>query len=249
MIAAVRGFVDFIARPWRDYLHALHASLNGPAVALHAGLVAVAFALSWWIYVPIHELAHAWGCQLTGGEVTRLEIDWIYGAPLLARFFPYVAVGSDYAGQLTGFDTHGNDLVYLATDAAPFVLTIILGVPLLRLAANVDGRRAWRCVLLGLALPIAYAPFVSLTGDYYEMGSILVSRAAVALHPDLALDRWRSDDLFKLGAELAAEPGVGAGDVIGVAAGFLTGLLLAFATYWLGGKFADLLASGSSPRR
>src|SRR5262249_31229017 len=49
--------------------------------------------------------------------------------------FPFVSIGSEYAGQLTGFDTHGSDFTYLVTDAAPFTLTVLLGIPLLRSAA------------------------------------------------------------------------------------------------------------------
>src|SRR5207344_3373896 len=94
-------------------------------------ILIVAAALTWWIYVPIHELAHAFGCLAGGGAVTRLEIDPLYGAAWLQRVFPFVAVGSDYAGQLTGFDTRGNDLTYLLTDFLPFVGTIAVGVPLL----------------------------------------------------------------------------------------------------------------------
>ena len=114
--------------------------------------------------------------------MTRLEIDPIYGAALLQRFFPFVSVGSAYAGQLTGFDTHGNDLTYLATDFCPFLLTVLVGVPLLRAAPS--RRTPLRVALcLGVALPLAYAPFIAVTGDYYEMGSILVSRLVACVEP------------------------------------------------------------------
>jgi len=132
---------------------------------------------AWWIYVPIHELLHALGCWVTGGAVSRLEIAPEYGGALLAHVFPFVVSGGDYAGRLSGFDTHGSDLVYLATDAAPFLLSIVLGVPLLR--ASNRGRRPVR---FGTAVVLALAPFYSLTGDYYEMGSILVTRAATLAH-------------------------------------------------------------------
>ena len=65
--------------------------------------------------VPLYYFGTAYGCLLTGGDVTRLEISPEYGAALLQKLFPFVAVGSDYAGQLTGFDTHDNDVIYLAT--------------------------------------------------------------------------------------------------------------------------------------
>jgi len=236
---------DIVAQPVRDYLAGLQAAVVGhgaPAVAL----VVVAFAVSWWVYVPVHELLHAYGCLWTGGSVTRLDIDWIYGAALLQRWFPFVAVGSEYAGQLTGFDTHGSDLTYLATDAAPFLLTIVVGVPLLQSAAT--GDRSWvsRCVRLGAGLPIAYAPFVSLVGDYYEMGSILVSRLWAVVAPGFAVGRWRSDDVFKLAETIRAAPDGGVGDAMGVTVSLLLGTVLAFATYaagtWCAGAYRRVSA-------
>jgi hypothetical protein len=235
----MRNVWTAVARPWRDYLQALRACLDrAPAAA--AALVAAGFAVSWWVYVPVHELLHALGCAATGGTVTRLEIDWIYGAPLLAKVFPFVAVGSAYAGQLTGFDTHGNDLVYLATDFLPFVLTIVVGVPMLRCSARRHGSRFWSGIALGVALPIAYAPFVSVTGDYYEMGSIVVTRCMKQWSPAFPVTRWRSDDVFRLVSALRRADGSLA-DALGVAAALTLGVVLAFATYWLGGVFSDFL--------
>jgi hypothetical protein len=218
-----------VAQPLRDWLDALEACVReGSRAQLLA--IALGFLLSWWVYVPIHELAHAWGCLLAGGEVTRLEIDAIYGAALLAKVFPYVSVGSEYAGRLTGFDTRGSDLIYLVTDALPFVLTVFIGVPLLRAVPR--ARRWRRGVMLGVAVPVAFAPFVSLTGDYYEMGSILVSRVAASLVPGFPLDRWRSDDVIRLVRDLWAH--ATATDAAGVAASLIVGAALAFATYWAG---------------
>ena len=212
------------------------------------GAVAVVVAsllVSWWLYVPFHELAHAWGCLLAGGEVTRLEIDRIYGAALLARVVPFVTVGSEYAGRLSGFDTRGSDVTYLVTCALPFVLTVVVGVPLLRAAPRARGW--WRSVALGAAVPMAFAPFVSLPGDYYEMGSILVSRVVSALVPGFAADRWRSDDLVKLVTALAPEARLS--DAAGVAASLLVGVVLAFATYWAGVLVSDVVGRGLVPRR
>jgi len=255
------SLVRLLRLPLDDYLAGLHVCLGAQATSrfeearpdlcqrggsrgiLFARIVfvALAFLLTWWIYVPIHELAHAFGCLLTGGEVTRLEIDPLYGAALLLRFFPFVTVGSDYAGQLTGFETHGSDLIYLATDFAPFLLTVFLGVPLLRSVGAGRPRCCERATPLffGAALPIAYAPFISLTGDYYEMGSILVSRCVTLWSPSLPLERWRSDDIFRLVAKLSdADPGLGATDAIGIGVSLLLGLALAFATYAAGVLFA-----------
>jgi len=233
----VPRLVRFVAQPLRDWLDALDACV-GEGRRAHLVAIALGFLLSWWIYVPIHELAHAWGCLLAGGDVTRLEIDWIYGAALLARMFPYVTVGSEYAGRLSGFDTRGSDLTYLLTCALPFVLTVLIGVPLLRAVPRLHG---WRRGLgLGVAVPVAFAPVVSLTGDYYEMGSILVSRVVAALVPGFTVDRWRSDDLIKLVRDLA--PQAGPADAAGVAASLLTGTVLALATYWLGVLAAHAMA-------
>ncbi len=134
-------------------------------------LVLLALVIGWWVYVPLHELLHAAACWAAGGEVTRLEISRQYGGALLARVFPFVTAGSEYAGRLSGFDTHGSDLIYIATDLGPFVLTLFPGVWLLRRAGA-----AGRPLLFGLALPFALAPFLSLTGDAYEIGSILVTQ-------------------------------------------------------------------------
>jgi len=228
----MRRLGNLLAAPLHDYTAALEAAFPGFR-ASSALAVVIGFAASWWVYVPIHELLHAYGCILTGGEVTRLEISPEYGAAWLQTIFPFVAVGSDYAGQLTGFDTHGNDGIYLATDLLPFVLTVLVGIPLLRSAALERDNPLRAAFKLGLAMPIAYAPFISITGDYYEMGSVLVSRAASWLLSGFALQRWRSDDLFKLAGELAAGDG-SAFDVLGLTAAFLVGVVLIYATYAAG---------------
>jgi hypothetical protein len=221
----------------QDYVAALDAMRDRGFAGLAFG--GIAFVLAWFVYVPIHELFHAWGCLLAGGDVTRLEISPEYGGVLLARIFPFVASGSSYAGQLTGFDTHGSDAIYLATVLAPFVLTIFVGVPLLKRAARPLARPAWRPWLLGASIPIAYAPFISLVGDYYEAGAILISRLARWFDPALPLPRWRGDDVFKLGRELSD---AGAFDWLGVGAALAVGILLALLTYHVGVRFAQRLA-------
>jgi hypothetical protein len=210
------------------------------------GLAALAFVLSWWIYVPIHELSHAYGCILTGGTVTRLEIAPIYAAEALQRFFPFISVGSDYAGRLSGFDTHGSDWVYLATDAAPFLWTIVIGVPLL---LGVRRGTVGQTLQFGAALPVAFAPFISLPGDYYEMGSIVVSRAVAVARGSYPFGRWRSDDVLRLLDELSATAeGLTAFDAAGIAAGVVVGAVLALATYWLGVMWARLIGASARPR-
>ena len=107
----------------------------------------------------------------------QVAIAPLYGGRLLSEWLPLVEVSSEHAGRLTDFSTGRSDLRYLATDLAPYLLSI-LGVPLLRLATR---RRS--AFWVGAALVLALAPFMSLAGDYYEIGSILVTRAASPLEP------------------------------------------------------------------
>ena len=229
-----------LAEPIRDYIAAVDAMRERGV----GGLLIVALALvgAWFVYVPIHELLHAWGCMLSGGTVTRLEVAPEYGGALLARIFPFVVSGSSYAGQLTGFNTHGNDAIYLATVLAPFVLTIFIGVPLLKHLARPTASASLRPWLLGFAAMVAYAPIVSLIGDYYEAGSIIVTRAAHAIDPSIPLARWRSDDLPKLVGQLR-DGGASAIDWVGVASGFALAILLALLTYRAGAFVARLISS------
>jgi hypothetical protein len=185
--------------------------------------------------VPVHELLHAAACVVAGGEVTRLEIAPLYGGGLLARIFPFVVSGGEYAGRLSGFDTRGSDLIYLATDLGPFILTLFPGVWLLR-RAGIAGKP----VLFGLALPFAFAPFLSLPGDAYEIGSILVTQL-----PDWDAS-LRGDDIVKKAQELAALPDAPWGGFILAA---LVGLAWAVATCAAGGLVARLLGQGPVPGR
>jgi len=121
-------------------------------------------------------------------------------------------------------------------------LTVFVGVPLLR---AVPRAKAWRrSLMLGAAVPMAFAPFVSLPGDYYEMGSILVSRTVAALVPGFVVSRWRSDDLVKLVGVLA--PDARATDAAGVGASLLVAAILALATYWSGVFVSDIGGRGLS---
>jgi hypothetical protein len=195
-------------------------------------LTALGLVLGWWIYVPAHELLHAAACRALGGEVTRLEIDRMYGGALIARGLPFVVPSSQYAGRLSGFDTRGSDLIYLATDLGPFLLTLFPGVWALRRAAAAKSG-----LLFGAALPFALAPFLSLSGDAYEIGSILTTRLPPWASP-AARSLLRGDDLGKKVGELLALPGApGGGALLAV----LRGALWAFLTYALGGAVARAL--------
>lgn len=240
----------------RDLLSALDAALTPgrPAWKLLVPMVAGLFA-AWIVYVPIHELLHVAGCLVTGGSVTELRLAPIYGASLLKRIFPFITPSSEYAGRLSGFSTGGSDLVYLATDAAPYLLTILVGVPLLRaLARRGDAARSGpgagaRIWLLGPAVVTAAAPVISLTGDYYEMASILLTKG-YALSGVTGLEVLRSDDLFKLIADLQGGEVVlpvagmrgtaAAASVIGCS--LILALWLASCTYKLGMLWERLMA-------
>jgi len=222
LLGAVHDFVDAFRRVM-------------PGVSWHGVLtVLVGVAVVAWVYVPIHELLHVLGCVGTGGTVDRLEISPEYGAALLAKVFPFVVVGSDYAGQLVGFDTGGNDLTYLSTVFAPYLLTILIGVPLLRMLARRGKDALGHRLMLGASIPMAFAPFSNLFGDYYELGSIPVSRLVSALSSGVDPTRWRSDDLIKLGQRLSAEGPWHATDLLVLASAFVLGCFCAFGTYRLG---------------
>ncbi|MEM9593902.1 MAG: hypothetical protein AAGD06_06555 [Acidobacteriota bacterium] len=232
-------------RPWSlpalDVWHGLDRCLDaGPKglALVMAGLVA-----GWWIYVPLHELAHAYACIAAGGTVTELEIDTLYGGALLATIFPFVTAGSEYAGRLTGFDTGGSDLVYLATDLGPFLMTLLPGVWALRRFGTAGAAFAF-----GASLPFGLAPFLSLTGDAFEIGGLAVVQlgafAAQELRPALI-----SDDVFRWWGEapdLAPEGALGTVRVGGLLA-FSIGLLWTFATYWLAHVLALTLGQGPVP--
>jgi hypothetical protein len=231
----------FLLLPVRDFVAVVDA-MTAHGVASWLAL-ATAFVATWFVYVPVHELLHAAGCIVAGGTVSRLEIAPEYGGSLLASVFPFVASGSRYAGQLTGFDTQGSDAVYLATVLAPYVLTIMPGVPLLERAirADGDGRRGspW---LVGIALPLAWAPFASIAGDYYEAGSILVTRGAGIVLSAPPLARLRGDDLVALISTLHRD-GASPAEWAIVAASTAAGLLLALVTYHLGALVGRALAT------
>ncbi len=221
---------SFAGRPFLDALRGLERCL----VAGGRGLAATAAGLlaSYLLYVPLHELAHAFACLAAGGSVSRLEVQPIFGGGLLAKAFPWVVPGGEYAGRLVGFDTGGNDLVYLATDLGPFLLTILPGVWWLRRAA-----RAGSGFLFGAGLPFALAPFLSLTGDAYEIGSILTTQLPPWWHGPLATS-LRADDLLRL------VPTLGGGGVLawaGALVGTLLGTVWAFGTYGLGSWVAGRL--------
>lgn len=225
--------------PFTDVLDGLDRCLDRSGKGARSLAVVLCGMLAgWWVYVPVHELLHAAACAAAGGRVSRLEIDGLYGGGLLARIFPFVVSGGEYAGRLSGFDTRGSDWIYLATDFGPFLLTIFPGVWLLRRAAA-----ARRPLLFGAALPCALAPFLSLTGDAYEIGSIVVTR----LPPWQGNGMLRGDDLLRKMAEIGRLMGTGTtggAPWAGFALAALLGLVWAFLTWGAGSAVARRLGEG-----
>jgi len=231
-------FLQPLLAPFADVVRGLDRCLDRGVRGLI--LTAVGLLAGWWVYVPLHELLHAAACRASGGGVTRLEIDRLYGGALLARVFPFVTPASAYAGRLSGFDTRGSDWIYLATDLGPFVLTLFPGVWALRRAAA-----AGNGLLFGASLPFALAPFLSLTGDAYEIGSIVATHIPPWTAPAIRA-LLRGDDLVKEWGELANIPGAPLGGAL-LAMAF--GVLWAFLTYGAGDLVARALGEPSLPRR
>ena len=204
------------------------------------GLVRIFLGLlvGWWVYVPLHELLHAGACLAAGGTVETLEISRWFGGDLFAAWIPFVVAGSEYAGRLSGFDTGGCDLVYLLTVLGPFVLTLFPGVWLL-LSAGRRGAAGW----FGFSLPFALAPFLSLTGDAYEIGSILVTRLP-------AWQAWketlRGDDVGLMIEQLGAlESAPWSGFLLSL----LVGIVWAVATFAAGWLMARILPTPTDPSK
>ena len=155
----------FFRRPVDDILTAVGHIMTHRRHRSGMILMVGAMIVTWFIYVPIHELFHAYACLLTGGDVSQLNISAHYGGALLAKWIPWVSSGSDYAGQLTGFNTFGNDWIYLATDFGPYLMTLVIGIPLVRLCT-----RRRRPILFGVGFVIAAAPFLRHPGRLLRDG-------------------------------------------------------------------------------
>jgi len=283
---------EFFVRPIRDVIACLEQVAESPTPRRSLLVMLVSLIAAWFVYVPIHELLHVAGCVVTGGAISQLEIAPQYGGTLLARMFPFVVSGGEYAGRLSGFDVKGSDLIYLATDFMPFALSVVLGVPLIQFCAR---RRS--AVLFGVSCVLGLAPFYNIFGDYYEMGSILVTRGLAeaadqtvefpaiesptvketgdAVEPvagqvvhgvksrndpassGIVWSRLRGDDVFKRIASVysdSSEFGIKSSFDILVSTcvvliSFGVGIILAFATYSLGGLFVALLGPSVSIRQ
>ncbi len=223
---------SFWTRPFTDAFFGLDRCLDSGWRGF--GLVGLGLVAGWWIYVPIHELLHAFACMATGGTVHRLEIAPLYLGHWFASVIPWVEAGGEYAGRLSGFDTGGSDLVYLATDFGPFLLTLFPGVWLLRRF----GRRG-APLLFGSSLAVGLAPLTSLTGDAFEIGSIVVTWFPPWSDPE-TMQVLRSDDLLRTFGALA-EQGAGLVRWVGTFLSALLGAAWALATYAAGAAIAERL--------
>ena len=220
-----------MVRPVAEVLHGLERCLAPGVVGLlrvFAGLM-----IGWWVYVPIHELLHAVGCELGGGRVWRLEIAPLYGGALLEQWLGFVEAGGEYAGRLAGFDTGGSDAVHLMTTGLPFVLTVLPGVWLMRW-----GARRGSGIAYGAALAPAIGPFLSLTGDAYEIGSLLLTQVA-PWSRDLERALLVGDDVFVVATAIA--PSATATLWAGFAVAAALGVIWALLTYAVGGGLATRL--------
>jgi hypothetical protein len=172
--------------------------------------------------------------MLGGGSVTKLEIQATYGGQVLSQIFPFVRVGGDYAGRLSGFETGNSDLIYALTVYFPFLFSL-LGFPALVWAARKKSN-----LFLGLVVPWAGAPVVSITGDFLELGTLLLFQlwpGPVNIHRLLI-----SDDLFRL-IQNVRSGAIGvtahASTVIFVFLGLTLGTFMAWATL----KFSEILSA------
>jgi hypothetical protein len=233
--------VRIFRQPIDDVLAALErlVTVRNPFTTMVPAMLSM--LIVWFVYVGIHELLHVAGCLAAGGTVSTLEISRRYGGAIYARYFDFVVADSEYAGRLSGFDTLGSDWIYMSTVFGPFILTVLFGVMLVKLCA-----RRRRPLLFGVAIIVGLAPFYNLQGDYFEMGSIVVTRAVTILfgdggHPPLFV-LLRSDDIFKLFATFVRSPselgltsaGLIVAGVFVILFSLIVDVLLAFVTYWLG---------------
>ncbi|MBN1355963.1 hypothetical protein JXA40_06780 [bacterium] len=169
--------------------------------------IGLSLTITWFIYVPVHELFHCAGCVCSGGSVSELILGREYGAAALQRLFPFIEPRTTrYAGRLTGFEPAG-DISYFICVLSPFILSVFPGVFLF--VYSLSRKAFWS---LGPGLIIGLASFTNLTGDFFEMGTIvstqLVNRFGFGYPAGHVPNFWmlRSDDILRLFREMAASP-------------------------------------------
>ncbi|MHC4695843.1 MAG: hypothetical protein ACYTFA_03760 [Planctomycetota bacterium] len=239
----------FFRQPFDDVIGCLEHIMTVGSPFKQLAPMLISMVVTWFIYVPIHELLHVAGVVAPGGAVSVLEVAPRYGGTILAEHIPWVVSGGAYAGRLSGFDTRGSDLIYLSCVFMPFVLSVLIGVPLVKICMK---RR--RPILFGVAIVVGLAPFYNTPGDYFEMGSIMTTRVLTLFagggNPPVFVG-IRSDDVFALIANIFTQTGatglagIGATAVLLVIVGvsLVVDVLLAFATYALGCGVAQVLVT------
>ena len=196
-------------------------------------ILLLVFFVSFWIYVPIHELMHALATFLVGGEVRELAIDATYGGVFFAKIFPFVVSESEYAGQLTDFTTP-NKFAYFIVDMFPYLLSLP-GVLLIRLAAKY--KRLW---LFSLGFLLMLVPITQIFGDFYEAASLGAGELMAMVNPSLNPQSILSDDMFKLVKSLYTNQGTNILAYVFVALSFILGLILAWLVIIIQVPFANL---------
>ena len=227
---------DFVFSPFKDFVSMYETILSELKGARGVFLLVAGLAAGWWLYVPIHELMHALGCLATGGGVSELRIQPLYGGRLLSHVFSFVVPGGDYAGRLVGFDTKGSDFTYAATVYFPFLLSLP-GFYFMDAAT-----RKKSPFLFAFAIPLALAPLISLTGDFFELGSLGVFQVWPGME-----DAHRvliSDDVFRLFREIEAQVWNGPSKPLlfgFVILSFFVGLLLCWCTLYMSDRINHLI--------
>lgn len=251
------AFVRFMFGGWITAYNDIYQGLIVPFQQTETRLktlltFVISLVVTWFIYVPFHELLHVAGCQITGGAVSTLVMGREYGAAFLSRIFPFIVpASSQYAGRLTDFEPNG-DIGYLVTVFAPYILTLFPGVWCIIMAKS---RRSF--LLFGPGIVIGLASFYNLTGDFFEIGTIISTRlvnlvtAGKASSIISAYWELRSDDLFRLITEISASPSsYGVGHSVGlpiviavIILGFILAVWSAGFTYLIGRWIADTLTT------
>ena len=244
---ASKKAVNYLFQGWinafRDINSVFERFQTEPKPFLLLIALMLSFLLTWFVYVPIHELLHVAGCVISGGVVEEVVLDRKYGAGFLSKLFPFIVPqSSGYAGRVSGFDP-GSDLGYLITVFFPYILTVFPGVWLLIYSARV--KNMW---VSGMGMIVGLAPFISLTGDYFEIGTIITTKiwnSVLQGYPAQSIEAYwnlRSDDIFRLISEISAEPNLyGLPGVLGffqvvaiVLSGFFLAILFSGWTYQIG---------------
>jgi hypothetical protein len=207
----------------------------------YKGLIKVLAGLIvfWHLYVPFHELLHVAGCLLGGGQVTSLTLKPQYGGSILGKLFSFVVPESEYAGRLTGF-TAPNGWVYAFVDFLPYTISLF------GLTVIMYCRRKRAAFLLGLGFILAFVPFMSVPGDYYEAVSLVTTRMAESMDPGLRKGVLVSDDLFRSLKGLAQGGNLNWAVGICIIAGIMASVYLALMTFALQVKIGDVFFNGRS---